>query len=103
MECYHGSVIDLPTVSMEDWEFNQGFYCALSQKAKEDIDALAGGTFFMLNAEKERALLENLSASKRESQDPARIPAFHPRIHPNNDAGKLSRLMVATHKYKGNL
>jgi hypothetical protein len=36
-------------------------------------------------------------------QDPAGIPDFHPRIHLNNDAGKLSRLMVATHKYKGNL
>jgi hypothetical protein len=33
-------------------------------------------------------------------QDPASIPDFHPRIHRNNDAGKLSRLMVATHKYK---
>jgi hypothetical protein len=28
------------------------------------------------------------------------IPDFHPRFHLNNDAGKLSRLMVATHKYK---
>jgi hypothetical protein len=36
-------------------------------------------------------------------QDTAGIPDFHPRIHLNNDAGKLSRLMVATHKYKGNL
>jgi hypothetical protein len=43
---------DLPNAGMEDWEFNQGFYCALSQEAKEHIDALAGGTFFMLNAEK---------------------------------------------------
>jgi hypothetical protein len=34
-------------------------------------------------------------------QDPAGIPDFHPRIHLNNDAGKLSRLMVATSKYKG--
>jgi hypothetical protein len=32
--------------------------------------------------------------------DPAGIPDFHPQIHLNNDAGKLSRLMVATHKYK---
>jgi hypothetical protein len=32
--------------------------------------------------------------------DPAGIPDFHPRIHLNNDAGKLSRLMVATRKYK---
>jgi hypothetical protein len=37
------------------------------------------------------------------SRDPAGIPGFHPRIHLNNDAGKLSRLMVATRKYKGNL
>jgi hypothetical protein len=32
--------------------------------------------------------------------DPAGIPDFHPPIHLNNDAGKLSRLMVATQKYK---
>jgi hypothetical protein len=30
---YHGFMIDLPTASMEDWEFNQGFYCGLSQEA----------------------------------------------------------------------
>jgi hypothetical protein len=36
-------------------------------------------------------------------RDPVEIPSFHPRIHLNNDAGKLSRLMVATRKYKGNL
>jgi hypothetical protein len=35
--------------------------------------------------------------------DPTGISDFHPRIHVNNDAGKLSRLMVATRKYKGNL
>jgi hypothetical protein len=51
-ERYHDFMIDLPTVGMEDWEFTQGFYCGLSQEAKEHIDALAGGTFFMLNAEK---------------------------------------------------
>jgi hypothetical protein len=41
----------------------------LSQKAKEHIDALAGGTFFMLNAKEARALFEKLSASKRESEE----------------------------------
>jgi hypothetical protein len=51
-ECYHGFMTDLPTVSMEDWELTQGFYCGMSQEAKERIDALAGGTFFILNAEK---------------------------------------------------
>jgi hypothetical protein len=28
------------------------------------------------------------------------IPDFQPRFHLNNDAGKLSRLMVASRKYK---
>jgi hypothetical protein len=51
-ERYHGSMIDLPTAGMEDWEFNEGFYYGLTtsrQEAKEHIDALARGTFFMLN------------------------------------------------------
>jgi hypothetical protein len=68
-ERYHGFMTDLPTVGLEDWEFNQGFYCGLSQETKEHIDALARGTFFMLNAKKVRALLEKLSASKRESEE----------------------------------
>jgi hypothetical protein len=34
----------------------------LSQEAKEHIDALAGGTFFMLNVKEARALFEKLSA-----------------------------------------
>jgi hypothetical protein len=33
-------------------------------------------------------------------QDPAGIPDFHPQFHLNNDAGKLSRFMVATRKYR---
>jgi hypothetical protein len=65
----HGFMTDLPTVGMEDWEFNQGFYYGLSQEAKEHIDVLARGTFFMLNAEKARALFKKLSASKRESEE----------------------------------
>jgi hypothetical protein len=33
-------------------------------------------------------------------QNSADIPDFHPQFHLNNDVGKLSRLMVATRKYK---
>jgi hypothetical protein len=33
-------------------------------------------------------------------RDPAGISDFHPQFHLNNDASKLSRLMVATRKYK---
>jgi hypothetical protein len=41
----------------------------LSQEAKERIDTLAKGTFFMLNAEEARALFEKLSAKERESDE----------------------------------
>jgi hypothetical protein len=60
---------DLPIIGIEGWEFTQGFYCGLSQEAMKHIDAHAGGTFFMLNIKKERALFEKLSASERESED----------------------------------
>jgi hypothetical protein len=50
-ECYHGLMTNLPTTGMKDWEFTLGFYCGMSQEAKERIDTLAEGTFFMLNAE----------------------------------------------------
>jgi hypothetical protein len=68
-ERYHGLMTDLPTAGMEEWEFTQGFYCGLSHEAKECIDTLAGGTFFMRNAEEARALFEKLSASKRKSEE----------------------------------
>jgi hypothetical protein len=41
----------------------------LSQDAKKHIDALVGGTFFMLNTEEVQAHFEKLSASKRESEE----------------------------------
>jgi hypothetical protein len=68
-ERYHGFVTDLQTVGIKDWEFTQGFYCGLSQEAKEHIDALTGGTFFMLNAEEAQALFGKLFASERKSED----------------------------------
>jgi hypothetical protein len=41
-------MVDLLVVGMEDWDFTQGFYYGLSQEAKEHIDNLARGTFFLL-------------------------------------------------------
>jgi hypothetical protein len=41
----------------------------LSQENEEHIDALAGGTFFMLNAEDAQALFEKFSISERESEE----------------------------------
>ncbi len=76
-EHYHGLMTDLLNVGMEDWEFTQGFYCGLSQEAKEHINALARGTV-MLNTEKARAVFKKLSASKMESEEHGlqKIPAL---------------------------
>jgi hypothetical protein len=41
----------------------------LSQEAKEHIDILAGGTFFMLKAEEVQALFKKLFTCKRESEE----------------------------------
>jgi hypothetical protein len=60
---------DLPTAGMEDWEFTQGFNYGLLQEAKEHIDTLAIGTFFMLNAKEARSLFEKLFASERECEE----------------------------------
>jgi hypothetical protein len=68
-ERYHDFMIDIPTISLEDWKFKQRFYCGLSQEAKEHIDVLAGGIFFILHTKKARVLFDKLSASKRESEE----------------------------------
>jgi hypothetical protein len=41
-ERYHGLITDLPTAGMKDWEFTEGFYCGVSQEAKEHIDTGPG-------------------------------------------------------------
>jgi hypothetical protein len=41
----------------------------LSQDAKEHIDTLAGGTFFMLNGKEVRALFEKLFTNEMESEE----------------------------------
>jgi S-formylglutathione hydrolase FrmB len=68
-ERYHALITNLPTADVEDWEFTQGFYCGLSQHAKEHIYTLARGTFFMLDAKEAWALFEKLSASEMESEE----------------------------------
>jgi hypothetical protein len=49
----------------------------LSQEAKEHIDTLAWGTFFMLNAKEAWDLFKKLSASERESEEHGLKEIFH--------------------------
>jgi hypothetical protein len=41
----------------------------LSQEAKEHIDNLVGGTFFVLKTQEARALLKKITVSERESEE----------------------------------
>jgi hypothetical protein len=68
-EHYHLFVVDLPVAGLEDWDFTQGFYYGLSQEAKEHIDNLVGGTFFLLKTQEARALFEKITISERESEE----------------------------------
>jgi hypothetical protein len=68
-ECYHLFVADLPIAEMEEWDFTQGFYYGLSQEAKEHMDNLAGGTFFLLKTQEVRSLFEKTTASEKESEE----------------------------------
>jgi hypothetical protein len=67
-EHYHLFMADLLVAGMEDWDFTQGFYYGLSQDAKEYIDNLAGGTFFLLKTQEAQALFEKITGSERESE-----------------------------------
>jgi hypothetical protein len=68
-EHYHLFMADLLVARMEDWDFTQGFYYGLSQDAKEYIDNLAGGTFFLLKTQEAQALFEKIIGSERESEE----------------------------------
>jgi hypothetical protein len=50
-ERYHLFMTNLPVARMEDLDFTQGFYYGLCQEAKEHIDNLAEGTFFLLKTQ----------------------------------------------------
>jgi hypothetical protein len=68
-ERYHLFMADLQVARMEDWDLTQGFHYGLSQEAKEHMDNLAGGYFFLLKTQEARALFEKIIASERETEE----------------------------------
>jgi hypothetical protein len=68
-EHYHVFVADLLVARMDNWDFTKGFYYGLPQEAKEHIDNLAEGTFFLLKTQEAQALFEKITTSKRESEE----------------------------------
>jgi hypothetical protein len=68
-ERYHLFMTYLLVARMEDWDFTQWFYYGLSQEAKEHIDNLAEGTFFLLKTQEARALFKKITVSEREREE----------------------------------
>jgi predicted RNase H-like nuclease (RuvC/YqgF family) len=54
---------------MEEWLLMQGFYHGLTQKAREHLDATAGGSFLSLTIRKAKSLIEKISENQGWSQD----------------------------------
>ena len=51
-ECVQEYISDCPHHGMEDWLLMQGFYHGLTQKAHEQLDATARGSFMSLTLRK---------------------------------------------------
>jgi hypothetical protein len=49
---------------MEDWLLIQGFYNRLIQKSREQLDAIARGSFMSLTLEKAKILLEKIAKNQ---------------------------------------
>jgi hypothetical protein len=89
-ERYHLFVLDLPVARMEDWDLTQEFYYGLSQEAKEHIDNLSRGTFFLLKTQEARALFEKITASERESEE-----------YDSKEKSRATKIDPLTQKFRG--
>ena len=49
---------------MEDWLLMQGFYHGLTQKAHEQLDATAGGSFMSLTLGKAETLMKKIASNQ---------------------------------------
>jgi hypothetical protein len=89
-ESYHLFMADLLVAEMENWDFTQGFYYGLSQGAKDHIDNLAGGTFFLLKTHEAQALFEKITTSERESEE-----------YDAKENSRATRIDPLTQKFRG--
>ena len=63
-ECFQEYVSDCPHHGMEDWLLMQSFYHGLTQKAHEQLDATARGSFMSLTLRKAETLMEKIASNQ---------------------------------------
>jgi hypothetical protein len=65
--------------SMEEWFIIQTFYHGLIHTVREHIDDVVGGSFFALNIEEARKLIEKMASNQ--SRDDERTPSHTRKVH----------------------
>ena len=63
-EHFQEYISDCPHHGMEDWLLMQSFYHGLTQKAHEQLDATAGGSFMLLTLRKAKTLLKKIASNQ---------------------------------------
>jgi hypothetical protein len=73
---------------MEEWFIIQNIYHGLIRTAHELIDATAGGSFFALNMEEARKLVEKMASNQ--SWDDERTPSCTYKVHQLEEVDMLT-------------
>jgi hypothetical protein len=78
-ECLQNYISACPHHGMEEWFIIQSFYHGLIHSTQEHIDAEAGGSFFALNIEEARKLMEKMASNQ--SWDEERTQTHTHKVH----------------------
>ena len=62
-EHFQEYISDCPHHGMEDWLLMQSFYHGLTQRAHEQLDATAGGSFMSLTIRKAETLMKKIASN----------------------------------------
>ena len=63
-EHFQEYILDCPHLGMEDWLLMQSFYHGLTQRAHEQLDATARGSFMSLTFGKAKTLMEKTASNQ---------------------------------------
>ena len=58
-------ILACPYHGMDDWLILQNFYNELTQRARDHVDAAAGGAFFSLTPKRATSLVEKMVSNNR--------------------------------------
>jgi hypothetical protein len=87
-ECLQDYISVCPHHSMEKWFIIQSFYHRLIHSARQHIDAATGGSFFALNIEEARKLIEKMVSNQ--SWDEEHTQTYTRKVHQLEEVDMLT-------------